>query len=109
MHSSANTNAPRRLRWSRVVAVAAATAAVALAAAACGSSSSPSSSASASGAASSGSANSAGSGAPIKLLVDYPAANAIQNFPSVATAAQAAAAAINKTGGINGHKIQMLT
>jgi ABC-type branched-subunit amino acid transport system substrate-binding protein len=112
MNSSTNNIRPRRPRWSRVLAAAGATAAVALAAAACGSSSSSNSSAASSSGSNSSAAASGGSatkGAPIKLLVDYPAANAIQNFPSVATAAQAAAAAINKAGGIDGHSIQMLT
>lgn len=57
-----------------------------------------------------GSGSGGGSGGDtIKLLVSYPADNLIQDFPTIAVAAQAAAKAVNDAGGINGKKIEMLT
>ena len=98
--AAGNDFADHRPGRARILALAGVSVTLALTTAACGSSSSSGGS---------GSGNSVAKGAPIKLLVDYPAGNAIQNFPTVATGAQAAAAAINKAGGINGHKIDMLT
>ena len=54
----------------------------------------------------------AGSGAasdPIKLIVIAPVQTPIQNYPDAFAGAQAAAAAINKKGGIKGRRIQILT
>ena len=52
----------------------------------------------------------AGSGAasdPIKLFVIAPVATPIQNYPDAQAGAEAAAAAINKKGGIKGRKIEI--
>jgi ABC-type branched-subunit amino acid transport system substrate-binding protein len=54
-------------------------------------------------------AASAGSkaGTPIKLMVIAPVATPIQNYPDAQAGAQAAAAAINKAGGIKGRQIEI--
>ena len=44
---------------------------------------------------------------PIKLFVIAPVATPIQNYPDALAGAQAAAAAINKTGGIKGRQIEI--
>src|SRR4051794_10278770 len=44
---------------------------------------------------------------PVKLMVIAPVATPIQNVPDAEAGAQAAAAAINKAGGINGRAIQI--
>src|SRR4051812_23210222 len=44
---------------------------------------------------------------PIKLFVIAPVATPIQNYPDAQAGAEAAAAAINKKGGIKGRKIQI--
>ena len=55
-------------------------------------------------------AASAGSkaGAPIKLYVSAAVASGTQNYPDSQAGAEAAAAAINKAGGIKGRQIQIL-
>ncbi len=44
---------------------------------------------------------------PIKLFVAAPVATPIENYPDAQQGAEAAAAAINKAGGINGQQIQI--
>src|SRR5438128_12135544 len=46
-------------------------------------------------------------GTPIKLMVIAPVATPIQNYPDAQAGAQAAAAAINKAGGIKGRQIEL--
>jgi ABC-type branched-subunit amino acid transport system substrate-binding protein len=47
--------------------------------------------------------------APIKLMVIAPVATPIQNYPDAFAGAQAAAAALNKKGGIKGRQVEILT
>jgi branched-chain amino acid transport system substrate-binding protein len=92
------------MRLTNIGTVIAVAAAVALAAGC----SSSSSSSSAAGAASAGSASSAAK-APIRLMVDTTMTPAASlgglTFPYPAVDAKAAAAALNKTGGIDGHQV----
>jgi ABC-type branched-subunit amino acid transport system substrate-binding protein len=81
-----------------VVAVASA-----LAVAACGSSSSNSPSSSSAGAASSSSG-----GAPIKLMTMGPISSPQFSLPSIPVGAQIAINKLNASGGINGHKVQLI-
>src|SRR5438034_11765619 len=45
--------------------------------------------------------------APVKIFVLAPVATPIQNYPDAQAGAQAAAAAINKAGGIKGRQIEI--
>jgi ABC-type branched-subunit amino acid transport system substrate-binding protein len=53
--------------------------------------------------------SSGSSGAPLKLFLDYPADNAIQNYGDMLPAAQSAVTAINKAGGVKGRKIELVS
>lgn len=94
----------KRLMVSLLVACCAA-----VLAAACGSSSNSNGTSSAGSSGSTGSTPSSNSaGGSFKVLLDTPTENPILAFPDVQQAAQSAANAINKAGGVNGQKIQIV-
>lgn len=105
-------------RTGRLLAAALSVVTLAVAVAACGSSSasSPSSTPAASNAASSGTQAatqpSAGttklSGSPVKIMVLATVGNPTFNIPEAFSGAQAAALALNKAGGINGHPVKII-
>jgi ABC-type branched-subunit amino acid transport system substrate-binding protein len=104
--TESNSTRERSLRRARAPLALAAVATAALLTAAC--SSSGSSSAAASG--SSGTAaGSTASGTPVVIGSIYPVGTAGQNDPAVGSAMNAAALALNKTGGISGHPIKIVT
>lgn len=81
---------------------------LALSAAACGTTSSSSSSAGSSSSAASHVASTSARAVPagaIRLMVIAAVATPIQNYPAAPAGAEAAADAINKSGGIKGHKV----
>ena len=47
-------------------------------------------------------------GAPLKLMVIIPVATPIQNYPDARAGAEAAAAALNRRGGIKGRRVEIL-